>query len=75
MSISREDLLAAAEDDCDETFLAFIAKHVSTQSNVFVCICYSTIQYNKNLYSAYSHRVSRALRRRELINNVQKGRF
>jgi len=35
------------------------------------------IQYNtiKYLYSAYSHRVSRALRRRELISNVQKGRF
>jgi len=36
-----------------------------------------TIQYNtiKYLYSAYSHRVSRALRRRELISNVQKSRF
>jgi len=33
-------------------------------------IQYNTIQY-KNLYSAYSHRVSRALRRRELISNVQ----
>jgi len=34
------------------------------------------IQYNKkNLYSAYSHRVFRALKRRELISNVQKSRF
>ena len=40
-------------------------------------IQYNTIQYNtiKYLYSAYSHRVSRTLRRRELISNVQKGRF
>ena len=37
----------------------------------------NTIQYNtiKYLYSAYNHRVSRALRRRELISNVQKSRF
>ena len=29
MSVSREDLLAAAEDDCSERFVSFIAKHVS----------------------------------------------
>ena len=38
----------------------------------FISLQYNTIKY---LYSAYSHRVSRALRRRELISNVQKGRF
>jgi len=29
MSVSREDLLAAAEDDCSERFIGLIAKHVS----------------------------------------------
>ena len=39
---------------------------------VIAFVQYDTIKY---LYSAYSHRVSRALRRRELISNVQKGSF
>jgi len=30
MPVSRVDLLAAAEDDCKDTFLGLIAKHVST---------------------------------------------
>ena len=28
MSVSREDLLSAAEDDCNERFLELITKHV-----------------------------------------------
>jgi len=32
----------------------------------------NTIQYNKNVCSAYSLRVSRALKRRLKVNNVQK---
>jgi len=30
MSVSREDLLAAAEDDCNERFFELISKHVGT---------------------------------------------
>ena len=53
---------------------------ISTISQV-ICILLLTLvsaaaeNYKKNLYRAYSHRVSRALMRRELINKVQKGRF
>ena len=35
MSVSREDLLAAADDDSNERFIGFIAKHVSDSQNLF----------------------------------------
>jgi len=37
MSVSREDLLSASEDDCNERFLEFIAKHVGTSVTVIWC--------------------------------------
>ena len=34
MSISREDLLAAAEDDCNRRLFELVAKHVSVTCNM-----------------------------------------
>jgi len=36
MSVSRDDLLSAAEDDLNERFIGFVGRHVSASEDVLV---------------------------------------
>ena len=69
--------LSVVVSTTDRQVSRMVAFFHADERPIFSGFKYNTIQYNaiKYLYSAYSHRVSRALRRRQLISNVQKGRF
>jgi len=55
MSVSREDLLAAAEDDSSERFIGLIAKHVSAALES-ICVALSKLEYAPTLSHSFFYR-------------------